>query len=520
MVLLDGEMLKIEDVVAVARQGADVELTAEARSRVLRSRAAVERLLAEGQVVYGVTTGFGHFKDQLIPPDQVAQLQRNLLRSHAVGVGEPLAAEVVRAMMLIRANTLAKGYSGVREETIDALLGLLRAGVHPVIPAQGSLGASGDLAPLAHLALVLIGEGEAFYQDQRFPGNVALERAGQPPLTLGAKEGLALLNGTTQMAATGALVTYDAENLIEVADIAGALSLEALEGVTTPFDPRLHAVRPHPRQVDCAAHMRQLLAGSELVRAEGSDPQRVQDAYSLRCIPQVHGAVRDAVLYARWVVEIELNAASDNPLIFWEADQPVALSGGNFHGELVALAMDYLAMALTELGNISERRLNRLIDEDINDGLLPPFLIKHGGLNSGFMLTQYTAAALASENKVLAHPASADTIPTSANTEDHVSMGATAARKAQQVVKNVENILAIELLAAAQAIDFRRERAGRALHSGRGTEPVYQAIRNQVPFLEHDTVMAPLIASVQQLVASGELVEVSRRAVHAVTPAG
>ncbi len=511
---VDGETLKIEDVVAVVREGAAAVLTDEARERIRRSRQAVEQLLAEGRVVYGVTTGFGHFRDRAIAPEERAQLQRNLLRSHAVGVGEPLPAEVVRAMMLIRANTLAKGYSGVREETVDALLALLERGVHPRVPAQGSLGASGDLAPLAHMALVLIGEGEAEYQGEVLPGAVALARAGLKPIELEAKEGLALLNGTTLMAAIGSLATWDAENLMRVADIAGAMSLEALEGVITPFDERLHAVRPHPRQVDCAAYMRKVLAGSEFLRPEG-DPHRVQDAYSLRCIPQVHGAVRDAVAYARWVIEIELNAATDNPLIFWEDDGPVALSGGNFHGELVALSMDYLAIALTELGNISERRLNRLIDEDINDGLLPAFLIKHGGLNSGFMLAQYTAAALASENKVLSHPASADTIPTCANTEDHVSMGAGAARKVLQVIRNVETILAIELFAAAQAIDFRRERAGRELRLGRGTAPVYQAIREQVPFLEHDAVMAPLIERVRRMVADGRVAHLAQQAVGA-----
>jgi len=509
---LDGETLKIEDVVAVARQGATACLSDEARARIRRSREAVEELLARGRVVYGVTTGFGRFRDRIIRPEQCVELQKNLLRSHAVGVGEPLATEVVRAMMLIRANTLAKGYSGIREETVEALLAFLERGVHPRVPAQGSLGASGDLAPLAHLALVLIGEGEAEYGGQVLPGAVALERAGLAPIQLEAKEGLALLNGTTQMAAIGCLATWDAENLVRVADIAGAMSLEALEGVITPFDERLHAVRPHPRQVDCAAYMRRLLAGSEFLRPEG-DPHRVHDAYSLRCIPQVHGAVRDAVAYARWVIEIELNAATDNPLLFWEDGEPVALSGGNFHGELVALAMDYLAIALTELGNISERRLNRLIDEDINDGLLPAFLIKHGGLNSGFMLAQYTAAALASENKVWSHPASVDTIPTSANTEDHVSMGAAAARKVQPVLRNVENILAIELFAAAQAIDFRMERAGRELRLGRGTAPVYRAIREQVPFLEHDATMAPLIEKVRRLVTEGRVAELAGRAI-------
>ncbi|MFQ6058468.1 MAG: histidine ammonia-lyase [Anaerolineae bacterium] len=534
-ITIDGEHLTLEDVAAVAEQDdITIEISAQAQDRVVRARQAVEELIARGQVVYGVTTGFGHLKNKLISPDQVATLQRNLVMSHAVGVGEPLSEDVVRAMMLIRANTLAKGYSGVRLETLKTLVGMLNRGVHPLVPSKGSLGASGDLAPLAHMSLVLIGQGEAIYQGERLPGGEAMWRAGLEPVELAAKEGLALINGTALMAAIGSLVTYQAENLSHVADIAGALSLEALEGSNEPFDPRLHAVRPHPRQVDCAAYMRRLLTGSEFLRPKSDltrslaspeaeanvEPvsgqrarhQRVQDAYSLRCIPQVHGAVRDAVAYARWALEIELNSATDNPLIFWEDEGPVALSGGNFHGELIALAMDYLAMGLTELGNISERRLNRLIDETINDGLLPAFLIKHGGLNSGFMLAQYTAAALTSENKVLAHPASVDTIPTSANTEDHVSMGVTAARHAEEVRRNVEIILAIELFAAAQAIDFRRERAGRPLQMGQGTAPAYELIREHVPFLEHDAVMYPYIEAVRGLIERGELVERVERA--------
>jgi len=509
-ITLTGEGLTLEDVVAVACQRAEVALGNDARGRVRRSRQAVELLLSEGRVVYGVTTGFGHFKDRLISPEQAAQLQRNIVMSHAVGVGETLPEEVVRAMMLIRANTLAKGCSGIRPQTLETLLAMINAGVHPAVPAKGSLGASGDLAPLAHMSLVLIGLGEAIFQGQRLPGAEAMQRAGIVPVELSAKEGLALVNGTALIGALGALSTYAAENASHVADIAGALSLEALEGSAEPFDPRLHAVRPHPRQVDCAAYMRRLLEGSEFLRSAG-DPLRVQDAYSLRCIPQVHGAARDAITYARWALEIEINSATDNPLIFWEDERPVALSGGNFHGELVALAMDYLAIALTELGNISERRLNRLIDEDINDGLLPAFLIKHGGLNSGFMLVQYTAAALASENKVLSHPASADTIPTSANTEDHVSMGVTAAHHARQVLKNAETILAIELFAAAQAIDFRRERADHPLRLGQGTSPAYALIREHVPFLEHDAVMSPHIETVRRLIETGQVAEVVDR---------
>jgi histidine ammonia-lyase len=515
--ILDGESLTLDDVVTVAcapSRGETVEvgLSEEAWQKVRRAQRAVARFIARGEIVYGVTTGFGAFKDHIIPPDQVRQLQRNILMSHAVGVGEPLDEPATRAMMLIRANTLAKGHSGVREETLRLLLEMLNRGVHPVVPCQGSLGASGDLAPLAHTALPLIGLGEAVYQGERLPGAEALARAGLEPVTLEAKEGLALTNGTAFMAAVGVLTTCQAENLACVADVAGCLSLEALHGTPRAFDARIHAARPHPRQVECAAFLRQLIEGSTFTRPD--DPLDVQDAYTLRCIPQVHGAVRDAILYARWVLGIELNAATDNPLIFFDdvTGEATVLSGGNFHGEPLAIAMDYLALALTELGNISERRLTRLTDECSNRETLPAFLIKHGGLNSGFMLVQYTAAALASENKVLAHPASADTIPTSANTEDHVSMGPAAARQARQIAANVERILALELFAAAQGVDFRREVLGPEARLGRGTAPVYELVRQRVPFLEQDGVMYPHIEAVREIVASGALREAVRKA--------
>jgi histidine ammonia-lyase len=517
---LDGDHLTLEDVVAVAQAWSQPEtlkvmLSPEARGKVNRSRQAVEEFVAGGEIIYGITTGFGAFKDRIIPPNQVTQLQHNIIMSHAVGVGEPFEQATTRALVVIRANTLAKGYSGVRLELLETLLELINRGVHPVIPSQGSLGASGDLAPLAHMSLVLLGEGEAIYQGEWLPGDEAMKRAGIPTIELLAKEGLALTNGTAVMCAVGALATYQAENLSKVADIAGCLSLEALHGTPLAFDERIHAVRPHPRQVDCATYLRRLIEGSTFLRPY--DPLNVQDAYTLRCIPQVHGAVRDAILYARWVLEIELNSATDNPLIFFEEDgTPISLSGGNFHGEIVAIAMDYLGMALSELGNISERRLTRLTDEASNRETLPAFLIKHGGLNSGFMLTQYTAAALASENKVLAHPASVDSIPTSANTEDHVSMGCTAARQAQQIADNVEEILAIELFAAAQGIDFRREALGPEARLGRGTAPAYELIRQHVPFLEHDAIMYPHIEAVRELIASGELVRVVEMAIESV----
>jgi len=521
-IVLDGEHLTLEDVITVAcgpSKGKTVEVTLAEGSwaKVRRAQRVVEEFIARGEIVYGVTTGFGAFKDRIIPPDQVQQLQRNILMSHAVGVGAPLDEAATRAMMLIRANTLAKGHSGVREETLRLLLEMLNRGVHPVVPCKGSLGASGDLAPLAHTSLPLIGLGEAVYQGERLPGAEALAKAGLSPVTLEAKEGLALTNGTAFMAALGVLTTCQAENLACVADVAGCLSLEALHGTPSAFDARIHAVRPHPRQVECAAFLRQLIAGSTFTRPD--DPLNVQDAYTLRCIPQVHGAVRDAILYARWVLSIELNAATDNPLIFFdeETGEATVLSGGNFHGEPLAIAMDYLALALTELGNISERRLTRLTDECSNQETLPAFLIKHGGLNSGFMLTQYTAAALASENKVLAHPASIDTVPTSANTEDHVSMGATAARQARQIAGNVERILALELFAAAQGIDFRREALGPKARLGQGTAPAYALIRRHVPFLAQDAVMYPHIEAVRELVAGEKVRQVVKKALPALS---
>ena len=499
-VVIDGDHLTIEDVVAVAEGRAAVELASQ--DKVRRSHQAVERLLESGKVVYGVTTGFGRFADRIIEREQAATLQRNILLSHAVGVGPVLDEGTVRALMLIRANTLAKGYSGVRLEMLETLLGMINRGLIPVVPSQGSVGASGDLAPLAHMSLVLIGEGEAYYRGERVAGGEAMRRAGLAPLELAPKEGVALTNGTAAITALGTLTIHRAQNLTLVADIAGALCLEALEGSLQPFEDRIHQARPHPHQIECAEYIRRLLERSELVRVY--DPYRVQDAYSLRCIPQVHGAVRDAVAYARRMVEIELNSADDNPLLFWEDGEPLALSGGNFHGEPVALAMDYLATAIADLGNISERRLARLLDPALNGGLLPAFLIEEGGVNSGLMLLQSTAAALASENKVLAHPASVDNIPTSANTEDHVSMGTIAARQAREVTGNVETILALELMAAAQAIDFRRQK--KALKLGKGTAPAYQAIRELVPFIEKDTVMYPYIEAVRQLVGSSALV--------------
>lgn len=507
-IYLDGTSLTFDQVHDIAHGGPNalrVEIGADAAKRVTRAADAVQTLLKNGTIAYGITTGFGAFKDRIISPDQVEQLQRNIIISHAVGVGNIFDIPTTRAIMLIRANTLAHGHSGIRLSTLQLLLEMLNRGVHPRIPEKGSLGASGDLAPLAHMALVMIGEGEAEYQGEVLSGSEALRRAGLEPAVLAAKEGLALTNGTSVMCALGTLTVCRAERLSRTADVTGCLSLEALHGTVLAFDERIHALRPHPRQVECAAYLRKLLAGSEFTRQH--DPTNVQDAYTLRCIPQVHGAVRDAIAYARWVMEIELNAVTDNPLIFIDekSGEISVISGGNFHGEPIAIAMDYLAIAIAELGNISERRIMRLTDEASNANTLPAFLTQNGGLNSGFMITQYTAAALATENKVLAHPASVDTIPTSANVEDHVSMGNTAALKVRQVVDNVEQILGIELFAAAQGVDFRRKVQGDHAKLGAGTEPVYRLVRSQVPFIEVDTVMYPHMNAVKALVISGQI---------------
>lgn len=502
--LISGENLHVDDVVAVA-QGRPAALDPVALPRMERSRAAVERLVAEERVVYGITTGFGRFKDRIISPDEVRQLQLNLVRSHAVGVGPDLSQEAVRAIMLVRANTLALGHSGARPVIVRLLLDMLNAGVTPRIPSQGSLGASGDLAPLAHLALVIIGEGEATVDGRLMSGGAALALAGLQPVELNAKEGLALLNGTALMVGMGALLVRRAINLALTADIAASLSLEALRGTDRAYDPRVHALRPHPRQIKCAEFLRRVLAGSRYLRLD--DPHNVQDPYTLRCVPQVHGAVRDSIAYTQWVIDIELNTVNDNPIIFADDKGEIdVVSAGNFHGEPVALAMDYAALGLTELGNMSERRCARLVDADSNGGILPMFLTDQGGLESGMMMAQYTAAALASENKVLAHPASADTIPTSANVEDHVSMGATAVRQAWQILEHTETIVGIELLLAAQGIDFRRQTMGLTVEDmGEGTRVAYELIRERVPFVDSDRTLYPLIEEARRLVAGGTL---------------
>ncbi|MDQ3713028.1 MAG: histidine ammonia-lyase [Acidobacteriota bacterium] len=503
-IVLDGESLTFEQVLAVAHgepNNPRVSLSEKAKAQVRRSAAAVQTLLERGEIAYGITTGFGAFKDKIISREAVELLQRNILVSHAVGVGKPFDVPTTRAIILIRANTLARGFSGIRLETLELLIEFLNRGVHPIIPEKGSLGASGDLAPLAHMGCVLIGEGEAIFSGEKLSAGDALEKADLKPITLAAKEGLAITNGTTIMTAVGLLETAKAKRLADIADVSGCLSLEALNGTILAFDERLHALRPHPRQTDCAKNLREILKDSEFVRS--FDRTNVQDAYTLRCMPQVHGACRDAIAYAEWVVKIELNAVTDNPLIFCDenCEDIEVISGGNFHGEPLALAFDYLAIALSELGNISERRLMRLTDENSNAHILPAFLTRNGGLNSGFMLVQYTAAALCTENKILSHPASVDTIPSSANVEDHVSMGVTSVLKIRQIAENLEQILALELFAAAQGIDFRREIIGLEKRLGCGTREIYKLIRQRVPFIEKDTYMKNYIEAVREIIA-------------------
>jgi len=509
-IVLDGTSLTFEQVLAVAygQPGLPkVELSENAKLKVDRAAAAVQTLLANGTIAYGITTGFGAFKDRIIEPDQVEKLQHNIIVSHAVGVGKPFDTPTTRAIMLIRANTLARGHSGIRLSTLQLLLDLINAGIHPVIPEKGSLGASGDLAPLAHMSLVVIGEGKAEYQGETLKGADALQRAGLAPVVLAAKEGLALTNGTSVMCALGVLQTARAERFSQLADIAGCLSLEALNGTDLAYDERIHNLRPFPRQKDCADYLRRLLNGSQFTRDHNS--HNVQDAYTLRCIPQVHGAVRDAIAYARWVFEIELNAVTDNPLIFIDdtTGEISVLSGGNFHGEPLAIAMDYMAFSVSELGNMSERRTMRLTDECSNTHVLPAFLTREGGLNSGFMILQYTAAALATENKVLSHPASVDTIPTSANVEDHVSMGLTAGLKLVSILDNVERIITIELMSAAQGIDFRKQMVGDKASLGMGTREAYNLIRQQVPFIEADTYMADYIENIRLLIVNNAIID-------------
>ena len=479
MIAIDGNTLTLEAMGDVA-MGDVVGLADGVVERVTASRRVVDDILDKGAAVYGINTGFGKLSDVRIKDGDLQSLQYNLVRSHSCGVGDPLSAAATRAMMLLRANVLAKGHSGVRPVVLETLIAMLNAGVHPVIPAKGSVGASGDLAPLAHLALGAIGEGFVLQNGERVPASDALERAGIRPLVLEAKEGLALLNGTQAMAAVGGLALLKAEAIAHAADVIGAMTLEALRGTPAAFDARIHDARAHEGQIAVARNLRELLAGSG-IRESHRDCARVQDAYSLRCMPQVHGAVRDALAHVRRVLSIELNSATDNPLVFPETGE--VISGGNFHGEPLALAFDYLATAVAELASIAERRIERLVNPDLSG--LPAFLVAEAGTNSGMMIAQVVAVALVAENKVLAHPASVDSLPTSANKEDHVSMGMTSALKLAQIVDNVQTVLAIELLCAAQGLDFLKP-----LEAGPRVAAAHRRVREVCAFIEHDVVLA------------------------------
>lgn len=494
-VVLDGMSLTIDRVMDVARFNSQVVISEDAMAKVKVARQFVDDLVDAKKVVYGITTGFGKFSDVVISKDETTDLQTNLIISHACGVGNPLDEEIVRAIMLLRVNNLIKGHSGVRPITIETLVNMINKGVHPMIPEKGSLGASGDLAPLSHMVLVMLGLGEAFYKGERMSGEAAMKAAGIQTIQLTSKEGLALINGTQVMTAIGTIAAYEANQLIKLADISAALTVEALRGIVDAYDPRLHAVRPHPGQIHTASNMRTLLAQSERATRQGEI--RVQDAYTLRCVPQIHGASKDALKYVVERIEIEINSVTDNPILFPE--DGVAFSGGNFHGQPMALPFDFLAIAISEIANVSERRIERLVNPQLSE--LPAFLTKKGGLHSGFMIAQYAAASLVSENKVLSHPASVDSIPSSANQEDHVSMGTIAARKAKEVLFNAQNVIAIELLSAAQAIDLSEDRA-----LGLGTAPAYEKVRSVVSKIDDDRVMYLDFNKIYDIIKTNEIV--------------
>jgi histidine ammonia-lyase len=496
MIELDGQRLSLAQIAAIASGKEQVSLAAPARARVEQSRKVVEQIVDEGRTVYGVNTGFGKLSDVHIQRSQLRELQLNLVRSHSCGLGAPLSQAEARAMLLLRANVLAEGFSGCRPVLIETLIAMLERGVTPVIPEKGSVGASGDLAPLAHLALTVIGEGEAFYRDERLPGREALRRAEIEPVQLEVKEGIALLNGTQAMVAVGGLALHRAERVAFLADVAGAMTLEAVRGTPVAFDERIHAARPHPGQIEVAAHLRELLRDSQIRQSHMENDPRVQDAYSLRCMPQVHGAIRGALAHAREVVEIETGSATDNPLVFSETGE--VLSGGNFHGAPLALAFDYVAIAMTDLMSITERRVDRLVNPDSNEGL-PPFLSAKPGVGSGFMMMQIVAAALLNEAKVLAHPASIDNVPTDGGKEDHVSMGMTGATKLRSIVDNAELITAIELITAAEGLEYRAP-----LQPGRGVRQAYEIVRRHVTRLTNDRAMSAEIQMIANAIREGE----------------
>jgi histidine ammonia-lyase len=496
MIILDGKSLNLETFIRVARYHEEVRISEENKALVRAGETYVAKVAEGNHPVYGINTGFGKLSDVRINPNEVGHLQRNLLMSHACGVGNPLPETSVRGMMVLRVNALIKGYSGIRLETVEKLVELLNKNIIPVVFEKGSLGASGDLAPLSHMSLPLIGMGEVYYLGKRMDTKAAFLLAGIEPIPeLKAKEGLSLINGTQAMTAIGALALYDAFHLEKIATLALSLSIEALHGITDAFDPRVHELRGQVGQIEVAKTILDHLEGSQMTSRQGE--LRVQDAYSLRCAPQVHGASLDTFHYVKKIVETEMNAVTDNPIIFCQKAE--AISAGNFHGQPLALAFDFLGIALSELADIAERRIERLVNPSLSNGL-PPFLVKNGGVNSGFMIVQYSAASLVSENKILAHPASVDSIPSSANQEDHVSMGTIAARKAESILENVRKVIAMELFSACQAIDLREMKP-----LGKDTALAYATIRKHIPFLAVDTVMYPLINAAEELIQSEEL---------------
>lgn len=497
MITINGMNLTVEQVVAVARGGEKVEIDAAAKARVNKARDYVEKKLDEKAIVYGLTTGFGKFSDKYIPIEDTNTLQRNLIISHACGMGNPLPTETVRAAMLLRCNALCRGNSGIRLSTIETMLSMLNNGVHPIVPEKGSLGASGDLAPLSHIMLVLLGLGQAEYKGEVMSGADAMAKAGIPTIELVAKEGLALINGTQIMTAVGCLAVYDAVQLTKTADIACSMTAEALFGIKKAYDHKVHEVRGHKGQMESAENMLRLLDGSKL--ADDTIPGKVQDAYALRCAPQIHGASRDAIEYVYNAVSREINAVTDNPIIFPDDDE--AISGGNFHGQPMALAFDFLGIALAELANVSERRIERLVNPQLSSGL-PAFLSENGGLNSGFMITQYSAASMVSENKVWAHPASVDSIPSSANQEDHVSMGTIAARKARMILDNAQKVLGIELFCASQALYLRGDDK-----LAPATRAVYDRIRKDVQPVHDDIVMFEQMNKFDCMIKNNDIVK-------------
>ncbi len=502
-ITIGNKKLTIDKLVSVARSSINVHLSDEARNKINKTYGMVLKWIDEKKVIYGLSTGFGALSHVIISKKNLKKLQRNIILSHAAGVGNFMDKDIVRAMMLLKLNDFSMGHSGISIKTVETLEYILNAGIIPLIPEKGSVGASGDLVPLAHLALVLIGEGDACLNGKKLTGRQALLKCGKKPLVLDAAEGLSLLNGTQAMTAIGALAAHDADKLCKISDIAASMSLEVLMGSRTEFDPRIYKLRPHPGHGKAAANMLKITKNSEIISSH-KDCTRVQDAYTLRCSPQVHGASIDAVNYVTGVIETEINSCTGNPLLFCETKE--FLTGGNFHGQPIALAMDFLCIAVSEIGNISERRIERLVNPKLSG--LPAFLVEDGGLNSGFMIAQYTAAALVSENKILSHPASVDSIPTSANKEDHVSMGTIAARKAKEIVKNSETILAIELLCAAQAIDLFTNKK-----PGEGTLAAYKTIRANVSHLHEDRILSKDIETVRNLILNGEIIQNTEKAV-------